>query len=55
MATPPPSQRIGVVSDTHGLLRPRVLELLAGCSRILHAGDVLPFAMTHRQEDGEPA
>lgn len=32
--------RIGVVSDTHNLLRPRVLELLAGCERILHAGDV---------------
>jgi len=31
--------RVGVLSDTHGLLRPRVLELLAGCDRILHAGD----------------
>jgi hypothetical protein len=29
-----------VVSDTHGLLRPRVTELLAGCDAILHAGDV---------------
>lgn len=32
--------RIGVLSDTHNLLRPRVPELLAGCDRILHAGDV---------------
>ncbi|HKI01433.1 MAG TPA: metallophosphoesterase family protein [Thermoanaerobaculia bacterium] len=32
--------RVGVVSDTHNLLRPRVLELLAGCERILHGGDV---------------
>ncbi|HEV2846447.1 MAG TPA: metallophosphoesterase family protein [Thermoanaerobaculia bacterium] len=32
--------RIGVISDTHNLLRPRVLERLAGCERILHAGDV---------------
>jgi putative phosphoesterase len=32
--------RVGVLSDTHNLLRPRVLELLAGCERILHAGDV---------------
>jgi uncharacterized protein len=32
--------RVGVLSDTHNLLRPRVLELLAGCDRILHAGDV---------------
>ncbi len=32
--------RIGVLADTHNLLRPRVLELLAGCDRILHAGDV---------------
>ena len=33
--------RVGVLSDTHGLLGPRVLELLAGCERILHAGDVV--------------
>ncbi|MEO1084366.1 MAG: metallophosphoesterase family protein, partial [Acidobacteriota bacterium] len=32
--------RLGVVSDTHGLLRPEVLDRLAGCDRILHAGDV---------------
>ncbi len=32
--------RVGVLSDTHNLLRPRVLELLAGCDRLLHAGDV---------------
>lgn len=32
--------RIGVLSDTHGMLRPRVLERLAGCDLLLHAGDV---------------
>lgn len=32
--------RVGVLSDTHNLLRPRVLELLEGCDRLLHAGDV---------------
>jgi len=32
--------RVGVLADTHGLLRPEVLERLAGCDRILHAGDV---------------
>jgi len=32
--------QVGVLADTHNLLRPRVLELLAGCDRILHAGDV---------------
>jgi len=32
--------KIGVVSDTHGLLRPEVLPLLAGVERILHLGDV---------------
>lgn len=31
---------VGVVSDTHGLLRPGVLDALAGCDHILHAGDV---------------
>ncbi len=32
--------RVGVISDTHGRLRPEVLTLLEGCDRILHAGDV---------------
>ena len=32
--------RIGVISDTHGLLRPEALEALEGVGRILHAGDI---------------
>jgi len=32
--------KIGVVSDTHGLLRPEVMTALAGVERILHLGDV---------------
>lgn len=32
--------RIGVISDTHGLLRPEVLEILASCNCILHGGDI---------------
>ena len=32
--------KIGVVSDTHGLLRPELLPLLAGSDHILHLGDV---------------
>lgn len=32
--------RIGLVSDTHGLLRPQVLEALAGCRELLHGGDI---------------
>jgi uncharacterized protein len=31
---------IGVISDTHGLLRPEALAALAGVDHILHAGDV---------------
>jgi uncharacterized protein len=31
---------IGVISDTHGLLRPEAIEALRGVSLILHAGDV---------------
>lgn len=32
--------RIGLVSDTHGLLRPEVLDFLRGSHHILHAGDI---------------
>ena len=31
---------LGVISDTHGLLRPEAVEALRGVERILHAGDV---------------
>lgn len=31
---------IGVISDTHGLLRPEAIRALAGVAHILHAGDV---------------
>jgi putative phosphoesterase len=31
---------VGVISDTHGLLRPEALDALRGADRILHAGDV---------------
>ena len=31
---------IGVISDTHGLLRPEALTALAGVHRIIHAGDI---------------
>jgi len=32
--------RIGLISDTHGLLRPEALQALAGVQRIIHAGDI---------------
>ena len=31
---------VGVISDTHGLLRPEALEALAGVDLIIHAGDI---------------
>lgn len=34
------AMRIGVISDTHGLLRPEALAALSGVDHILHAGDV---------------
>src|ERR1700755_418487 len=36
---------IGVISDTHGLLRPESLAALRGASHILHAGDVGDIAI----------
>jgi len=35
-----PLHRIGVISDTHGLLRPEALAALAGSEYIVHAGDI---------------
>jgi len=32
--------RIGIISDTHGLLRPEAEQCLAGVAHIIHAGDI---------------
>jgi putative phosphoesterase len=32
--------RVGLISDTHGLLRPQALAALAGSDHIIHAGDI---------------
>jgi putative phosphoesterase len=41
--------KIGVISDTHGFLDPRIQKIFAGVSHILHAGDIgdpyIPFEL----------
>ncbi|RAI66362.1 metallophosphoesterase [Pseudomonas fluorescens] len=32
--------KVGVISDTHGLLRPEAFAALQGCEQIIHAGDI---------------
>ncbi|EIF30528.1 phosphoesterase, MJ0936 family [Burkholderia sp. Ch1-1] len=32
--------RVGLISDTHNLVRPEALQYLAGCDAIIHAGDI---------------
>ncbi|HYW32785.1 MAG TPA: metallophosphoesterase family protein [Gemmatimonas sp.] len=42
MSNPQDRIVIGLISDTHGLVRPEVFAALSGVSRIFHAGDVGP-------------
>jgi putative phosphoesterase len=35
-----PALRVGLISDTHGLLRPEALDFLAGADHIVHGGDI---------------
>ena len=39
---------VGVISDTHGLLRPEALDALSGCELIIHAGDVGEAEILHQ-------
>ncbi|WP_137982967.1 metallophosphoesterase family protein [Pseudomonas viridiflava] len=32
--------KVGVISDTHGLLHPEAIAALQGCAQIIHAGDI---------------
>lgn len=40
--------RIGIISDTHGLLRPEISEIFSDVDQILHAGDVGDVSILHR-------
>lgn len=46
--------RVGLISDTHGLLRPEALEALSGSDVVLHAGDVGKAEVLARLESVAP-
>jgi putative phosphoesterase len=39
---------VGVISDTHGLLRPEAIDALRGSAMIIHAGDIGKAAVLER-------
>lgn len=45
------SHRIALISDTHGLLRPEVEEILKTCEIILHAGDIGKYEILRRLKE----
>lgn len=49
-----PTLTVGVISDTHGLLRPAALDALRGSDLIVHAGDVGGGSILERLEDLAP-
>lgn len=42
------TRKVGVIADTHGLLRPEALDALVGVDYILHAGDIGSEAILRR-------
>lgn len=53
-ASPSRGTLIGVISDTHGLLRDSAVEALRGVDRIIHAGDVDGPGILERLEELAP-
>lgn len=47
-------KKIGILSDTHGKLRQEVIEVLQGCDRILHAGDINTPGVLERLKEIAP-
>lgn len=43
-------KKIGVISDTHGLIRDEIHELFNGCDLILHAGDIIKEDIIYEME-----
>lgn len=54
MPVKPPNRRVGVISDTHGLLRRQVLDELDGCELIFHAGDIGEISVLDRLSEIAP-
>ena len=48
------TKRIAVLSDTHGLLRPEVVEAIAGCDAIIHGGDINKPEIIERLQEIAP-
>ena len=46
--------KLGVISDTHGILRGEVLDNLQGCDYILHAGDLDKLSILEALQDIAP-
>ena len=46
--------KIGIISDTHDLLRREVTEALQGCRYILHGGDISSREILDRLEEIAP-
>ena len=46
--------KIGLISDTHGKLDPRILPLFEGVEHILHAGDIGPNTVIEQLESVAP-
>lgn len=45
---------IGLISDTHGLLRDEVIQNLEGCNLIIHAGDIGKYEVIDRLREIAP-
>jgi uncharacterized protein len=48
------TMRIGLIADTHGLLRPEARVALAGVERIIHAGDICNAQVLDRLREIAP-
>ena len=46
--------QIGLISDTHGFLDPKVFEYFENCDQIWHAGDIGKLSLADELEDFKP-
>lgn len=46
----PATLRVGLISDTHDLLRPEAVDFLRGADHIVHAGDIIEASLLHELE-----
>ncbi len=51
---PSKSVRIAIISDTHGVIDPSIMEIIKSCDQVVHAGDICAASVLQQISEANP-